>query len=83
MYPATIKFINLGDHFHLPKEQTEGFTQLQEKISRGLRNTQLRDVPGFLDVVVTKFYRWDGFRAISIKNSSGEKSYPASVCGQF
>ena len=39
------------------QQSLDEFTQLQEKISRGLRNTQLRDVPGFLDVVVTKFYR--------------------------
>ena len=57
MYPATIKFINLGEYFNLPAEGTEEFTQLQQKISRGLRNTELRDVPGFLDVAVTKFYR--------------------------
>ena len=61
MYPARLKFINLGQNFNLPREGSEEFTDLQQKISRGLRNTQLRNVPGFLDVAVTKLYRYFTF----------------------
>merc|ERR1712083_659222 len=41
MYPARLKFINLGQNFNLPREGSEEFTDLQQKISRGLRNTKL------------------------------------------
>merc|ERR1712117_409131 len=55
MYTAKLKFVNLGN-FKLPRDGTREFTELQAKISRSLRNTDLRRVPGFLDVAVTSFY---------------------------
>jgi len=55
MYTAKLKFVNLGN-FKLPRDGTREFTELQAKISRSLRNTDLRRVPGFIDVAVTSFY---------------------------
>ena len=57
MLTAKLKFVDLGPSYKLPREQTEEYTDLQNKISRNLRNTALKDVPGFLDVSVTSFYR--------------------------
>ena len=56
MYQAKLKFVELGN-FKLPRDGTEEFVNLQAKISRSLRNTELRNVPGFIDVVVTSFFR--------------------------
>jgi len=56
MLTAKLKFVDLGPSYKLPREQTEEYTDLQNKISRNLRNTALKDVPGFLDVSVTSFY---------------------------
>ena len=57
IYQAKVKFIDLGQHYKLPRDGTKEFTDLQIKISRSLRNTELRKVPGFLDVAVTSFFR--------------------------
>jgi len=60
VYPASMKFVNTGN-YQLPRPDTEEFTKLQERISRSLRQTELRQVPGFLDVAVTRFFsRQDG-----------------------
>jgi len=55
MYPAKLKFVQLKN-FRLPKQGTKEFFDLQEKISRSLRNTELKRVPGFIEVAVTSFY---------------------------
>ena len=56
IYQAKIKFVELGN-FNVPREGTKEFSELQTKISRSLRNTELRHVPGFIDVAVTSFFR--------------------------
>ena len=56
MLTAKVKFVDLGN-FNLPVENTKEYTELQNKISRNLRNTDLKLVPGFVDVAVLDFYR--------------------------
>ena len=56
MLTASLKFVGLNN-FNLPAENTKDFTDLQTQISRSLRNTQLKQVPGFVDVSVFDFYR--------------------------
>jgi hypothetical protein len=57
LYRAQMKFVDT-QNFRLPRERTEEFTQLQERISRSLRNTKLSKVPGFIDVAVVSFFRY-------------------------
>ena len=57
MLTAKVKFVDLGN-FNLPVENTKEYTELQAKISRNLRNTDLKLVPGFVDVAVLDFYRY-------------------------
>jgi hypothetical protein len=55
-----MKFVELGN-FKLPRAGTREFTELQEKISRNLRATEISKVPGFVDVAVINFFsRQDG-----------------------
>ena len=55
-----MKFVNTGN-FKLPRFNTKEYTDLQEKISRSLRQTELSKVPGFRDVKVVNFFsRQDG-----------------------
>ena len=58
MLEATMKFVDVGKNWNLPAPNTEDYTKFQAKISRGLRNTDLKLVPGFVDVSVINFYRW-------------------------
>ena len=58
MYQASMKFVELGDLYRLPVRGTKEYIDLQVKISKSLRElTPLNGVPGFQDVVVTKFKR--------------------------
>ena len=60
VYQAKMKFVELGN-FKLPRAGTREFTELQEKISRNLRATEISKVPGFVDVAVINFFsRQDG-----------------------
>eukprot|EP00092_Neocalanus_flemingeri_P024776 GFUD01026865.1.p1 GENE.GFUD01026865.1~~GFUD01026865.1.p1 ORF type:complete len:678 (-),score=153.52 GFUD01026865.1:380-2230(-) len=56
VYQAKLKFVGVGTNFKLPREGTKEFTDLQAKISKSLRKTELKLVPGFLDVAVTSFF---------------------------
>ena len=38
------------------------YTELENKIARSLRETRLNTVPGFLDVAVQKFTRYEQFK---------------------
>lgn len=56
MYQASLKFVELGKLYQLPVKGTKEYTDLQVRISKSLRElTPLKTVPGFQDVVVTKF----------------------------
>ena len=56
MYQATVKFVELGDSYVLPRRGTKDYIDLQVRISKSLKETTpLRTVPGFQDVVITKF----------------------------
>ena len=56
MLEAKIKFVELGN-YQFPRAGTKEFTDLQATISRSLRNTDLKLVPGFVDVAVHDLYR--------------------------
>ena len=58
MVTAEVKFVDLKN-FNLPRERTQDYEDLQAQISRSLRQTELKSVPGFLDVQVINFYRLD------------------------
>ena len=59
-YNAKMKFVNTGN-YKLPRANTKEYTELQERISRSLRQTELSKVPGFRDVKVINFFsRQDG-----------------------
>jgi len=55
MYSAQVKFINAGEAFQLPIQGTEEYSILENRISRSLAQTNLKNVPGFQGVTVTKF----------------------------
>ena len=56
MYQASVKFVELGEAYVLPRRGTREYTELQVRISKSLKElTPLKTVPGFQDVVVTKF----------------------------
>lgn len=55
MVTAEVKFVDLKN-FNLPRERTQDYEDLQAQISRSLRQTELKSVPGFLDVQVINFY---------------------------
>jgi len=55
LYQANLKFVDTGN-FKLPRQGTQEFTSLQQKISRSLRGTEISKVPGFEDVVVMDFH---------------------------
>ena len=60
-----MKFIELGESYRLPVRGTKEYQELQVRVSKSLRElTDLKDVPGFNEVVITKFK--------STKNSFGE-----------
>merc|ERR1712212_1338024 len=55
-YEASIKFIELGESYRLPVRGTKEYQELQVRVSKSLRElTDLKDVPGFTEVVITKF----------------------------
>jgi len=54
-YQAKLKFVDTTN-FKIPKEGTKEFTELQDRISKGMRNTELRNVPGFLGVQIKRFF---------------------------
>jgi hypothetical protein len=59
MYRASLRFVELGDRYRLPVLGTKEYTDLQIQISKSLRElTPLQTVPGFQDVVITKFKRY-------------------------
>ena len=59
MYEASVKFVELGDRYRLPVRGTREYTELQQRISKSLRETEISKVEGFEDVVVTKFKSTD------------------------
>jgi hypothetical protein len=55
---ASVKFVELGERFVLPKLGTKEYTDLHARIGKSMKEaTLLPKVPGFQDVVVTKLKR--------------------------
>lgn len=66
-YQASLKFVELGESYQLPVRGTKEYTELQVRISKSLRElTSLKSVPGFQDVMITKFKR--SVAVISVKS---------------
>ena len=52
-------FLDLGQSYQLPRRGTKEYSDLQNRISRNLKElTSLKDVPGFEEVIITKFKRY-------------------------
>jgi len=56
VYNAKMKFINLADNYQLPKVGTREYTDLENKISRSLSETSLKNVPGFEGVIISRLF---------------------------
>ena len=67
VYTASLKFVELGERYSLPVKHTREYNELQNKISKHLRElTPLKDVPGFQDVAISKFKRYVAMAVLPI-----------------
>jgi hypothetical protein len=58
-FQASLKFVDLGERYTLPKVGTKEYTDLQTRIAKSMNEaTLLPKVPGFQDVVITKLKRF-------------------------
>lgn len=65
IFQASLKFIELGERFTLPKTGTKEYTDLHARISKSMNEaTLLPKVPGFQDVIISKLKRFVVFGAV-------------------